>query len=201
MSTNTTRRSVLKMTAALGVMTSAAPLAERISATSAFAQEATNAIETFPDDYRANPAQFAKDAAMYVAGMEEAQETETGLEKNLAPTQWAEYERAKAIFHKMHPGATPTQGRSEWSEVEDAMFNFAMACFYAGIEQGAAYEHLRVAQLGTMQRCMHCHGTGYSYASIYTPGADLETCTYCEGKGTVHPLDTTSYWAFKTSGR
>lgn len=198
MNVNTTRRSVLKMTAAFAAMTGAASLTDRLAAASDFAVDASLEATAFPDDIRANPAIFAREAELHVNGIDEHLDSrvQKGFEENLAPEAWADFERAKAMFHKMHPGATPVHGVSEWSDVEDSALGFAMMCFLSGVEKGAIYEHLRASMVGTAQRCMQCNGTGFTHGSIVTLGADLEACSHCTGRGTVDALDTTNHWAF-----
>lgn len=196
MNVNTTRRSVLKMTAALATMTGAGSLNERLAAATEFAGDTTAETAAFPNDYRANPALFADEAESQIFSMESSVDVRKGFGENLAPDAFAELERAKALFHKMHPGATPLHGPSEWSDVEESALGFAWACFDAGIKRGAVYENLRRTMLGTAQRCMQCNGVGYTHASIVTPGADLVVCEHCKGSGVVGPLDATYHYAF-----
>lgn len=196
MNVNTTRRSVLQMSAALAAMTGASALHERVRAASEFAADAEREIASFPQDYRANPTLFAEEAEQAVYSMERLVDARKGFGENLAAAESAEFERAKAFFQKAHPEAAPLSGISEWSDVDESAFAFAFACFDAGIRKGAAYEHLRLAQLGSAQRCMQCNGVGYTHTSMVTPGADLIPCDHCAGSGVVDALDTTYHYAF-----
>lgn len=196
MNVNTTRRSVLKMSAALTAMAGSGTLKDRLAAASEFATNAERELAAFPQDYRANPALFAEEAEQAIYGMETLVDIRKGFGENLAAAESAEFERAKAFFQKSHPDAAPLHGASEWNDVEESAVAFAWACFDAGIRKGAVYEHLRLAQLGTAQRCMQCNGVGYTHASMVTPGADPVLCDHCLGGGVVDALDTTYHYAF-----
>lgn len=167
------RRSVVRMGAALAAMTSGAAT-DRTAAAQTFTAEIEAAIATFPEnDIRTNPVAFAE--RMEVATFDYDDDLEA-LGNHVAPELWAAYLRADDALHAVlqdlgvYEAALPAL-----VALADTSTDLLFGGVDVGIRRGAAYAALWQEKVGRSRLCPSCHGHE----------AHEHPCPTCAGLGTI----------------
>jgi hypothetical protein len=98
----------------------------------------------------------------------------------VAPAERAAYQRHRAAVVRWLPILGDITGISPFSEMDEAVYDWAEEAYLRGLRDGAAFEHLRRALVGPMRTCPRCSGVG----SLEVKG-DSRVCPDCAGNGTM----------------
>jgi len=167
------RRSVVRMGAALAAMTTGAA-AERVAAAQTFTAEIEAAIATFPEnDIRTNPVAFAE--RMEEAAFDYDDDLEA-LGNHVAPELWTAYIRAEdALRAVLQDLGVYEAARPALNALADTATYLLFGGVELGVRRGAAYAALWQERVGRSSLCPTCHGHD----------THDEPCTTCAGIGTV----------------
>lgn len=167
------RRSVVRMGAALAAMTTSA-VADRVAAAQTFTNETEAAIATFPEgDIRTNPVAFAERIEQATFDYDDDLEA---LGAHVAPELWSAYIRAEAVLHqKLTAIGAEDDVFTAFLAMAEASTDLLFGGVETGIRRGAAYAALWQAKVGHACICPACHGHG----------GDTVTCPTCADLGTI----------------
>ena len=179
MRTRVTRRDAIKMAADDNVNT---PTITRADAARLLAGPAADDLPETPTDHRPfdDPARFAQDAD----GM--LKEHWDELFSYVAPAERAAYQRHRAAMVRWLPILGDIPGITPFSEMDEAVYDWADESYLCGLRNGAAFEQLRRALVGPMRMCPRCSGVGGLDANgdrVSDNGPQV--CPDCQGNGTV----------------
>jgi hypothetical protein len=185
------RRDTLRLAAAAGTAGALAPFA--VDAEHAAALLAGPADhDEFPVNYtQVTFDQFTDDVVDPVSFAIEVDSTDFGFSgafANGAAEEWAAYKLAldrvvalapDVLDYTRQPGQHGQHGQHPMVLLDDLVVAMGNAMHRAGIVQGVAYEHLRLAQVAPRMLC-DCNGHG---------------CATCDGAGTLPtPRPTLGFW-------
>lgn len=173
-----TRRSVLALTLA---GTAAAPPALSAAAAGTLLDAPNDApLPDLGPTLSTDPAAFAEAVNGDMSGAFDWGESFGAI----APEDEAAYVQARAALVRAYPAFATAGVGHPFTRLDEAAFSWRVGAYLDGLRAGAAYEHFRLALVGTQQVCLTCHGLG-----TIVPGAPYRmvggptTCPTCGGHG------------------
>lgn len=180
-----TRRQAIKLAASLAAARGAAPLVDRAEAATLLDQP-IDAGTTLPPVGTATP--FAHPVA-FVDDLSR-RDIDPNAFNYLAPDDYAAYVQARAGLLRALPILNDVGHKHPYNEMDEAVYALANECYFKGLADGAAYEHLRATLTGATRVCVMCDGIGSLSLAAIAGGTRFrdqaggpDTCPDCNGQG------------------